>query len=36
MLANGVSPAQVAEATGANLDDVLELLAEMPTAKVAA
>ena len=35
MLSNGVSPGQVADATGVDLDDVLELLAEMPS-KVAA
>jgi hypothetical protein len=36
MLANGVSPGQVADATGVDLDDVLELLAEMPAARKAA
>jgi hypothetical protein len=31
MLANGVSPGQVAEATGVDLDDVLDLKMEMPS-----
>jgi hypothetical protein len=31
MLSNGVSPGQVADATGVDLDEVLELLAEMPS-----